>query len=227
MLLLIALACTPEPEETKPTGDTSVDTGQADTAPPVDTGPTRPEDGFYGDIVDDEVGLTSTMVVEKAFGLAIKDTLIVYLSSSPAADCKSVTEYLTPGVVVDPTAIRPPERCDMYLKVANWDGSFEAEDDRLAMVYSAMTCGFGPGKFVYEERGKGDFDYYYSGRWWQGIPEAFNLSVTETSDGFHLEGEMTVFDGTFVYEELSEVKAHGLVWGEVEIEPCPDFKSLF
>lgn len=228
MLLIFMLACTKEPE-TKGDTDTIPETDTAtDTAPPDTDTPTRPTDGFYGEVsVVGKEALGAGMNVQQAFGYADSGTVLVYLSSSPDADCESVTTYLSPGgKPYDPTALLPPETCDLYLKLTGWTGSFSATDDRLAMVYSVMTCGFGPGKFVYEERGKGDFDFYYTGRWWSGIPELFSLSLTETSSGFHLEGEMTGFDGTFIYEKLADVDLEGLVWGEVEIESCPAFKAL-
>jgi hypothetical protein len=225
LLGMLILACKePEEKETVAEDTAVIDTDTGDTGEPVVI------DGFSGEITIDSAGLVGTFSIEKAFGMAVDDTLIVYLSSNPDATCERVVRYLTPSSELeDPSDLRLGQTCDMFMKISSWDGSFSAKDDRLAIASSAISCVLDDGKFIYKERGTDDFDYYWSGRWWQGIPDLYTLSIEDStkSDGFEISGEMSSFDGAFIYEKLQSEPGSGLVSGAADIELCEDFKPLF
>lgn len=229
LLLGIALlSCKdPQPASVNEPESPPSDSGDTETVP-VDTGE-PPREGFFGDLTITSVELAGRLAVEQAFGLAQDDTLLLYLSSNPAATCARVAAYLMPSdEPADPSDLRLGGTCDMFLKIRDWDGDFSATNDRVAIASSAISCALGDGVFVYEERGDGYLDYYWSGRWWQGIPDLYTLSIRDAADGgFTISGEMTSFDGAFIYEKMQSEPGTGEVYGEAGITRCDAFEPLF
>lgn len=224
--MVLLLSCK-EPEPAQEPDPPPADSGETDTGP-TDTGE-PPREGFFGDITITSAALAGRLSIEQAFAMAQDDTLLVYLSSNPDATCERVAAYLTPSDKPDdPSDLRLGQTCDMFLKIRDWDGDFSATDDRIAIASSAISCALGEGTFAYEERGDGYFDYYWSGRWWQGIPDLYTLAIADAGDGgFTIRGEMTSFDGAFIYEKLQSEPGTGEVYGEASITPCAAFEPLF
>ena len=183
--------------------------------------------GLIGDISLPDIGETGSVEVLSAHGLAQDGQLIAYLSSAPDVTCAQAVAHLTPGDNTDdPTAIFRAGHCNVFLSLQSWDEGFSATDDPLAMAGMSITCTLGEGAFVFEERDVGDEDYYWSGRYWQGSADAYDIAFSSPEAGYGFEMDMTAFSGSLIYESLEEIAGTGTVSGAQAIEACDDFAAL-
>ena len=90
----------------------------------------------------------------------------------------------------------------------------------------ALSCPLGDGAFVYEKRDKGDYDFYWTGRWWQGHPQDYQLSIVDESGHYTFSGQLTTFKGNLIYEDLNTYTGVGKIQGTLEIERCDDIAPL-
>jgi hypothetical protein len=183
--------------------------------------------GLAGDISLPDLGETARVEILSAHGLAQDGQLIAYLSSAPDVTCDQAVAHLTPGDNTDdPTAIFRDGHCNIFLSLQSWDEGFAATDDPLAMAGMSITCTLGAGDFVFEERDVGDEDYYWSGRYWQGSADAYDIAFSDAEAGYGFEMDMTAFSGSLIYESLEEIAGEGAVSGAQAIEECADFSGL-
>ena len=226
LLVLTAFACQDK------AADTATQQEVIDTAPPVDSAdtadsaaPTIP-DGLMGSIDFHSFGEIATIDIKKAFGLALDKKFIAYFSSNDAATCEDVIEYVTPtDKAEDPSALLVPGHCDMFMSL-EWSDGFEHADDVLYVAGYSIFCPLGDGEFTYEKRDEGDYDYYWSGRWWQGHPEDYQITIAEDEAGYTFTGQMTTFKGNLIYEDLKSYTGTGTVWGVLPIERCEALTSV-
>ena len=204
------------------TADTVEDTDTADTGEPVPTIP----DGLVGTIDFHTFGEYAEVNILKAFGLAMDGKFIAYLSNNKDATCDDALQYVTPSDKPwDPSGLLTPGSCDMFMSLV-WKDGFEAKNDALSVAGFSIFCPLGDGEFVYEKRDTGDTDYFWSGRWWQGHPEDYSLTITEDSDSYTFTMDMSTFDGSLIYEDFSAYTGVGRVWGVLPIERCEAMKGL-
>ena len=183
--------------------------------------------GLAGDISLSEIGEIGSVEILSAHGLAQDGQLIAYLSSAPDVTCAQAAAHLTPGDNTDdPTAIFRAGHCNVFLSLQSWDEGFVATDDPLAMAGMSITCTLGEGAFVLEERDVGDEDYYWSGRYWQGSAEAYDIAFSAAETGYAFELDMSAFSGSLIYESLEEIVGEGTVSGAQSIASCDDFSAL-
>ena len=222
-LLLLAACGDKDPD----TGTSPTDTG--DSATPTDTADTAEEglpDGLVGTIDFHTFGELGEVDIKKAFGLAMDKKFIAYFSNNEDTTCEDVIEYVTPtDKAEDPSTFLVPGHCDMFMSL-EWDGGFDAKDDLLYVAGYSIFCPLSDGKFVYEKRDKDDYDFYWSGLWWQGHPEDYQITITEESDSYTFTGILTTYKGNLIYEDLNTYTGVGKVSGILEIERCDDLKSV-
>ncbi len=228
LLVLIGMACQDKAADTSPDLTAEDTSPPVDTSPPEDTGPAPLQPGLQGSMLIKEIGLTGTVDIQKAYALAQDGHFIAYLSNNPDASCERIVRYLLPtDTPEDPSDLLVAGTCDMFMSLPNWDDGFEAEDDRLALAGFSMSCPLGEGEFVLEERDKNDIDYYWSGRWWQGHPEHYILSIAPATSGYTFTMYMDTYDGSLIYEGLKSFTGAGEISGILEIEECANFTELF
>ena len=163
-----------------------------------------------------------------AFAYSAGGALVAYISSNPASTCDDVVDYLTAPDAIDPSDVLLGGTCNVYIALYDgFDGSFQATDDRMIAVSSAIGCAMGDGDFVYEERFEGAFDYYWSGVWWQGFPVSYTWDFSgQEGDDMTLDISMSSYEGGFIYESFDDVPAAGDVSGVVTAEWCPGLAAL-
>ncbi|MFT5683426.1 MAG: hypothetical protein ACI8RZ_004357 [Myxococcota bacterium] len=225
-LLLLGACGDKDPD----TGASSTDTGDSgvplDTSDTGDTGEGGLPDGMVGTIDFHTFGELGEVNIQKAFGLAQDKKFIAYFSNNPKATCDDVVTYLTPtDKAEDPSDFLTPGHCDMFMSL-EWADGFEHEDELLYVAGFAISCPLADGKFVYEKRDKGDYDFYWTGLWWQGHPQDYQISITEETDGYTFTGMLTTFKGNLIYEDVSTYTGVGKVQGILEIERCDDIAPL-
>lgn len=226
ILVLAFFACDDKTPDTAPPQDTVDSAPPADTADTAEPAPPSIPDGLIGSIDFHSFGEIATVDIKKAFGLAQDKKFIAYFSSNEAATCADVIQYVTPtDEAEDPSALLVPGHCDMFMSL-EWSGGFEHADDLLSVAGYSIFCPLGDGEFTFEKRDKGDYDYYWSGRWWQGHPEDYQISITEDDGGYTFTGQMTTFDGNLIYEDISTYAGVGKVWGVLPIERCEAMASV-
>lgn len=183
--------------------------------------------GLSGDISLPDINETGSIEILSAHGLAQDGQLIAYLSSAPDVSCGQALTHLTPGDNTDdPTALFRDGHCNIFLSLQEWDEGFAATDDPLAMAGMSITCTLGEGDFVFEERDVGDEDYYWSGSYWQGNADAYDIAFSAAEAGYGFEMDMTAFSGGLIYEGLEEIAGTGTVSGAQVVEECQDFSAL-
>jgi hypothetical protein len=158
----------------------------------------------------------------KAFGFDNEGTLVVYIASQKEADCATVSQFMrSTADPIDPSLLFEPQSCNLMLKTAGYEDSWEAEDDRMESASSAISCTMGDGEWIYETGP--DNGYYWSGNWWAGFPIEYKWSVSGNRDSeYVIDIEMSVFEGSFPREEFSRYPALGMVSGVVTVEVCTE-----
>jgi len=183
-------------------------------------------------VIEGTIALTdyaeqATIRWNKAFGYADGTNMIAFLTGAEGATCDSVAAYLGPkDDAMEKDTILEGGSCTMFVRTKDWNGGWSASypNDELAYppsIDSNIRCEFGDGDWVYEERGEGYTDYYWSGTVWQGIPDAFDWDFSGGRSGFDLEVDMTHFDGGFLHSDNhDEILGSGDISGTIRASWC-------
>ena len=166
----------------------------------------------------------------KAFAFDQGGKLLAYLSSSPNATCENVADYLRVSEgPYDPKDMFEGGHCNMFIIIdGDFDGSFshtrpaDSTEPNLVAAGTSMECAMGEGQFELTRLTESDRDdYYWSGRWWQGRPNAYTYDFSGgAGSSYQLTLEMSAYDGGFIHEELDDTPAVGAVSGTIEAEWC-------
>ncbi len=167
----------------------------------------------------------------KAFGYADGTRMIAFMTGAEGASCESVAAYLGPkNDALEKDTILEGGSCTMFVRTNDWNGGWTASYPSADHAYppsidSNIRCEFGDGEWVYEERGEGYTDYYWSGTVWQGIPDAFVWSFSGGRSGFDLDVEMTHYDGGFLHSDNhDEILGSGDISGTIRASWCGDME---
>ena len=111
----------------------------------------------------------------KAYGFDDQGTFVVYISSNENATCSDVSNLsIQQSNYADIFNVLTPQKCNMFIKVTDYNGSLSASDDPFSAVGSNIMCPMGEGEYQYENVGNGNGkDYVWTGREWHGIPSEF------------------------------------------------------
>jgi len=180
-----------------------------------------------GTIQPDGHDVTGSVRGYRAFAFDDGGDMIAYISSNPSATCANVVEYLSGGDPVDPVNVLSGGYCNIYLRIYdNYESGYSASDDSLSAAGSSIGCAMGEGSFEYMTLDQDDTDYYWTGQWWQGVPEVFDWTFTGDRDqGYAFDISMTEYSGSFPYEEFDRYLATGAVSGVVTAEVCEGLAS--
>jgi len=185
------------------------------------------EEGLSGPISLSGLGGEGAVAIQSAYGLAQDGHLIAYLSSAPDVSCAEMVTHLTPGDNTDdPSGLFRGDHCNIFMSLPGWSDGFAATDDPVALAGFSITCTLGEGAFVFEERDSGDEDYYWSGDYWQGYPDSYDLTITPEGEDYAMAMDMAGFSGTLIYEGFETHVGAGAVSGEQTITGCADFEVL-
>lgn len=174
-----------------------------------------------------EVSLSADFTGYKAFAFDINNTFWTYISSNPNAYCGDVVKYLNVGSEpFDPVNVLSPGKCNMLIKLADWQGSVSLENDAVAVAATAIECAMGDGEFTLMNLDGNGKDYYWTGTWWQGAPREYRFDLEGDRDsGYVLDIEMTVLNGGFIREEFEKYEAYGTVSGVMDAYVCEGLAS--
>lgn len=174
-----------------------------------------------------EVSLSADFTGYKAFAFDINNTFWTYISSNPNAYCGDVVKYLNVGSEpFDPVNVLSPGKCNMLIKLADWQGSVSLENDAVAVAATAIECAMGEGEFTLMNLDGNGKDYYWTGTWWQGAPREYRFDLEGDRDsGYVLDIEMTVLNGGFIREEFEKYEAYGTVSGVMDAYVCEGLAS--
>ena len=174
--------------------------------------------------------VSAEVLAGASFGVNVNGRAIVLHTSSADATCEDAVAYLRVGSADDnPEGVMPAGTCVVYVDVATgYDAAgFQASDDATRALVS-VSCAMGDGAWVREERGEGDLDWYWSGDLWQGVPAAFDLSLSGGDEAdFALTLTMDDYDGSFVYDtaQPDPDPASGAVSITTDVAWCPGIAS--
>jgi len=201
------------------TGKTDIDSGGEDEVNPFITGTVTASGEASADIA-----------FYKAFAFDQGGKMVAYFSSNRFATCSNVAEYLRDtDDPYNPSEMFTGGHCNMSIVIdGDYNGSFEhtrpagTDEPNLVAAGTSMECAMGTGEFELTRLTEDDRDHYYwSGRWWQGRPNAFVWSFEGGEEtGYTMTMEMTTYDGGFIHEELDDTPAEGRVSGTIEAEWC-------
>lgn len=174
-----------------------------------------------------EVFLSADFTGYKAFAFDINNTFWTYISSNPNAYCGDVVKYLNVGSdPFDPVNVLSPGKCNMLIKLTDWQGSASLENDVVAVAATAIECAMGEGEFTLMNLDGNGKDYYWTGTWWQGAPREYRFDLEGDRDsGYVLDIEMTVLNGGFIREEFEKYEAYGTVSGVMDAYVCEGLAS--
>jgi hypothetical protein len=172
--------------------------------------------------------------VSRAFSYNVDDQLIAYLSSNTATTCEDVAAYLSNTHPLDKAALMRAGTCAMTVVLKGlygYDGDFSATGpDEYggpgAAVSSVIECAMGEGEFALESRDDGE-DYYWTGRWWKGVPLDYEWTITGgDGDITTIAVDMRDYKGGLPYDAVYDnVFGSGDVTGAVEAQWCPDLSE--
>lgn len=186
---------------------------------PLITGTISPDHPSYN--------VSGEFEIYKAFAFDDQGTFYAYLSSNPDTHCGDVVNYLmVNGDVFNPENVLSPGKCNMMIKLSDWEGSVDVADDTTVSAQSAIGCAMGEGEFKYMTSGINDTDYYWTGQWWQGVPHGYQWSISgDRESGYTIDVDMYQFNGGFPQEEFDKYDAMGSVQGSIEAYICEGLVS--
>lgn len=189
------------------------------------------DDSADGSIISGELevtgeGLVGSVETYQAYGFNNNGKAVFYFAAKDTATCEEVGEYLSTTNAYDKTPLFGPNTCNISLVLSDYTGEDATYETGNWNAIWSVNCTFGDGSFVYEERDDNDYDYYWSGRLWQGSPSDWNLTVSGGDDSaYTITAEMNGFNGSFIYEGLEIYPATGLVAGTTKAKWCSDLAS--
>lgn len=176
------------------------------------------------------VDISGEISIYKAFAFDDNGTFFAYLSSNPEAHCGDITQYLTVGGDrYDPVEVLSPGKCNISIKLTEWEGSFSAMDDAIKAAATSIECAMGDGSFEYTTLQSDDTDYFWVGedaKWWQGAPQGYIWDFSGVrGEGYTLDINMYEYSGGFIHEEFDKYDAFGNVEGVIEAYTCEGLAS--
>lgn len=170
---------------------------------------------------------------DKAFGYVEGSSMIAFITGAEGATCDSVAAYLGPKSGALPKDdILEGGSCTLFIRTQEWYGGWSASYPNSSdasyppSIDSNIRCEFGDGEWVYEERGEGYVDYYWSGTVWQGIPDVFEWDLSGGRDGFEIDVNMSHYDGGFLHSDNhEEVLGSGDISGLINASWCGEFEN--
>jgi hypothetical protein len=201
-----------------------------------------PEAMLTGSVTPEGMDVSGDFAGYSAFAFDDQGVFVAYISSNPDTNCANVSEYLrTDRTRMDPEEILVGGKCNMFLKIEGFEGSFSADSDPFASAASSIECAMGEGEFRYSSiemaaegveyndctPGSGsDCDYYWTGKWWVGVPRDYSWSFSGShSEGYQLDIEMSTYSGSFIHEEFARYDAFGEASGSVTAYTCENLAS--
>ncbi len=153
----------------------------------------------------------SAVVGDVGFGFnsATNGMLAMFFPGNTAATCDEVAASLS-GEQLDPTGITPGGTCSTFF-YAEYGAPGPTTWTALPATL-VMNCAMGEGTWA--ETGGCDGGYCYSGHFWTGAPESFEVTVSG-GDGEDFGWALTSAggDGQYPYETLDAVTLDGDVAG--------------
>ncbi len=187
------------------------------------------EYGILEGTINIEDGETAILEATNVFGYDQGGVAVVYFAGNSAATCEDVVAHLDSGDSADPTSLFDDDSCNLFAQIQDFDSGGSSYDsnfdgDTWTKVTWALNCALGDGDFEYEYIGQ-DSGYYWSGRWWQGGPDTWNLTASGGGgDGIVIEAEMNDYDGDYIYE-FEDATASGLVSGTTLATWCEELSE--
>lgn len=163
----------------------------------------------------------------RAFAFDDQGIFWAYISSNPETHCGDAVNYLqVNGDRYNPEEVLAPGKCNILIKLTDWNENFSASDDPLLAASTAIECAMGEGTFELMTLDTNDKDYFWTGQWWQGAPREFEWNFVGTRDeGYTLDINMSAYSGGFVHEEMLKYDAFGEVSGVMEAYVCEGLAS--
>ncbi len=183
-----------------------------------------------GTITIETAALSGQVASMSAWAFSRDGRVVAYLSPVEGVTCQQVSSYLgSSSEPYDPGDMFLEGYCNLFL-LADYDGTdtYSAWDDSdLFITPWTFNCTLDSGEFIYEVRDQVDWDYYWSGRYWQGYPLDWTLSLSGGEGGpIFIETSMNRYDGNFIYEEAGEDSAVGEVNGTTSATWCEELSQL-
>lgn len=129
----------------------------------------------------------------------------------------------------DASVVQEAGKCSMSI-IADYEGELQVSGGTLFEATVSVSCAMGDGTWEFrEQEGYNGAGYFYSGAWWQGSPETFDLSVTGDEEaGYTFEVAMDTYTGQYIYdlEEADPDPGEGAVSGGMALEPCGDISVI-
>jgi hypothetical protein len=180
-----------------------------------------------------EFDVTGEFEIYKAFAFNDQGTFWAYLSSNPETHCAEAVKYLNVGGdPYNPEEILSPGKCNMFIKISDWEGESSAKDDPSLSAQSAIQCAMGEGAFELTTIGTNDTDYYWTGKWWQGAPHGYEWNISGDRDGtadqqagYEITLDIYELSGTFIHDEFNKYDASGSVSGTIDAYICEGLAS--
>jgi hypothetical protein len=155
---------------------------------------------------------------------------LVVLSAEPDTTCEAAVAYARTGSNADnPGDLIPAGTCGLYVEIpTGYDPAGTNVTDDATRAVVSLSCAMGDGSWVREERGAGDEDWFWSGDWWQGSPEAFDLALSGGDEApLQLALAMDAYAGSFIYDtnQPDPDPAEGAVKSDLSAGWCPGLAS--
>ncbi|GDX82307.1 hypothetical protein LBMAG42_41180 [Deltaproteobacteria bacterium] len=129
----------------------------------------------------------------------------------------------------DASVVQEAGKCSMSI-LADYDDGLDITGGTLFDATVSVSCAMGDGTWEYREEDRyNSAGYFYTGSWWQGSPEAFDLTVSGDEEaGYTFEVTMETYTGQYIYdlEEADPDPAEGAVSGGMVLEPCGDISTI-
>lgn len=130
----------------------------------------------------------------------------------------------------NPANVHQPGACGLIIQ-APYDGGLSLTGATIVDATVTLNCAMDSGEWEYREGTSLYYDgYYYTGPWWQGSPESFDLEISGSeADGYTVSASMDAYSGRFLYDldDMENDPATGSIVGTTTATHCDDLIAGF
>jgi hypothetical protein len=230
VLLMLALACTTDGDDTNPVDDTEADAdtdadGDSDTDADADNVPVSDASGSIELTDGSHEGRAE---IAKAFYYSTSNKTFLYASSNPDATCAHLTQlYDKDAADLDKTVLFTPELCNLSVSLVGAPPALDCDigDGNCPVIVNAQ-CTFGSdGIWEYDS---GDKGYVWTGTYYEAGARSESISIDwhESEEGvLSAEVNLRGWEGT-KSDDAGSFLARGSIKGWIHASKCDGLENL-
>lgn len=176
-------------------------------------------------------GSSANLSTGVAYAAELAGEILVTIFPRADATCESAGAEIAAGDPDwNPANVHEAGACGLIIQ-APYEGSLSLSGATIVDATVTLNCAMDTGEWEYREGTSLYYDgYYYTGPWWQGSPETFDLDISGSeADGYSVSVAMEAYSGRFLYDldDMENDPATGTISGTSTATHCDELIAGF